>query len=207
MNRQQMLWGASAAALAVVAISAVLLAARPAPGGAAPPAGNTALDPAPSPSRQESSMLNAPTTPPADFRAQLEAFAAQRDTMSAAARQDGARHLIDQLRRDAQAGRIDPHGAAGLADLLWSDAEPDPAQRAARSDALREQLRDLAMPARAASPARERQDQEYAAQSRRIIAEVTAAIPDREQQRPVLELRLGALRKRIYGDDATSNGH
>lgn len=200
MNKPQLIWSAAAVVLACTVISGVLFSTDAPPHGAATAA--DALPPAAPPSRQETPMSDTPPTPPADFRAQLEAYANQRDTLDAAARQTRAQHLIDALQRNAEAGRIDPHGASGMADLLLDDAEPDPAQRAVRRDALRAHLRDLAMPARSASPARERQDQIYAVESRKIIDEVTASIPDRDQQRPVLEQRLGELRTRIYGRDA-----
>jgi phospholipase C accessory protein PlcR len=202
MNKPQLLWSAAAAVAACAVISGVLFSTDAPPRAGAPAPALDALPPASPPSRQETKMSDAPTAAPAAFRAQLEAYANQRDTLDAAARQTRARQLIDVLQRDAEAGRIDPHGASGMADLLLDDAEPDPSQRAARRDAMRARLRDLAMPARAASPVRERQDQTYATESRKIIDEVTASIPDRGQQRPVLEQRLGELRARIYGRDA-----
>ncbi|WDD91847.1 phospholipase C accessory protein PlcR [Burkholderia sp. FERM BP-3421] len=198
MNKPQLIWSAAAVVLACTVISGVLFSTDAPPHGAA-----TAADALPPAARlpDRKPHVRHPAHPTRRLP-RAEAYANQRDTLDAAARQTRARHLIDALQRNAEAGRIDPHGASGMADLLLDDAEPDPAQRAVRRDALRAHLRDLAMPARSASPARERQDQIYAVESRKIIDEVTASIPDRDQQRPVLEQRLGELRTRIYGRDA-----
>lgn len=190
MNRQRMLWGGVVLAAGAAAAAAVLWASRPdatRPTDSAPPL------------HQETRMTNASTASPDDFHAQLDGYAHDRATLGDAERQARARDLLARLRSGADAGALDPHEASGIADLLWQDAEPDAAARRAGSDALREHLRDLAMGARAPSPARERQDAAYVAESRKIIDEVTRTVPDREQQRAALDTRLAELRKQIYG--------
>ena len=193
MNRNRVLWGGVVLVAGAVASAFVLRASRP--DAARPTDSPPAL-------QQETRMTDTPTASPADFHAQLDGYAHDRATLGAAERQARARELLARLRADADVGALDPHEASGIADLLWQDAEPDAAARRAGSDALREHLRDLAMGARAPSPARERQDAAYVAESRKIIDEVTRTVPDREQQRVALDTRLAELRKQIYGTAA-----
>ncbi|WP_431824162.1 phospholipase C accessory protein PlcR [Burkholderia sp. F1] len=193
MNRNRAWWGGAALAAGVAASAVALWAGRP--GIERPAASQRAL-------HQEASMTNDSIASPADFHAQLDGYARDRAALGGADRQARARALLARLRADADAGALDPHEASGIADLLWQDAEPDAAARRAGSDALREHLRDLAMGARPPSPARERQDAAYVAESRKIIEEVTRTVPDREQQRAALDSRLAELRKRIYGTAA-----
>ncbi|MDR6504153.1 phospholipase C accessory protein PlcR [Burkholderia ambifaria] len=147
-------------------------------------------------------MMNASTSSPGDFYVQLDGYAHERAKRGAAERQALARELLARLRIGADAGALDPREASGIADLLWQDAEPDAAARRAGSDALREHLRDLAMGARPPSPARERQDAAYVAESRKIIDEVTRTVPERDRQRAILDTRLAELRNQIYGTAA-----
>ncbi|KAB0634348.1 phospholipase C accessory protein PlcR [Burkholderia stagnalis] len=193
MSRDRVLWGGVVLAAGTVASAAVLWTSR-----------LDAARPADSPPalQQETRMTNASTASPADFHTQFDGYAHDRATLGAAERQARARELLARLRAGADAGALDPHEASGIADLLWQDAEPDAAARRAGSDALREHLRDLAMGARAPSPARERQDAAYVAESRKIIDEVTRTVPDREQQRAALDMRLAELRRQIYGTAA-----
>ncbi|AOR71083.1 phospholipase C accessory protein PlcR [Burkholderia stabilis] len=193
MNRTGIAWSAVALAAGAVASAVVMWAGRP--GGAPQAASSTTVS-------QESTMTNQANASPINFRAQLDGYAHERDALNAADRQARARSLLTQLRADADAGRLDPREASGLADLLWQDAESDAGARQAASDALRDHLRDLAMGERPASPARERQDADYVAQSRKIIDEVVRTVPDREQQRAALDTRLAELRRQIYGTDA-----
>ncbi|ABB10419.1 hypothetical protein Bcep18194_B0303 [Burkholderia lata] len=192
MNRTVIVWSTVALAAGAVASAVVLWSGRP---GGTPHASSTVVS-------QESSMTNPAAASPVNFRAQLDGYAHERDALNAADRQARARSLLAQLRADADAGKLDPREASGLADLLLQDAEPDAGARQAASDALRDHLRDLAMGERPASPARERQDADYVAQSRKIIDEVVRTVPDREQQRVALDTRLAELRRQIYGTDA-----
>ncbi|VWD30967.1 phospholipase [Burkholderia lata] len=192
MNRTVIVWSTVALAAGAVASAVVLWSGRP---GGTPHASSTIVS-------QESSMTNPAAASPVNFRAQLDGYAHERDALDAADRQARARSLLAQLRADADAGKLDPREASGLADLLLQDAEPDAGARQAASDALRDHLRDLAMGERSASPERERQDADYVAQSRKIIDEVTRTVPDREQQRVALDTRLAELRRQIYGTDA-----
>jgi phospholipase C accessory protein PlcR len=192
MSRTVIVWGAVALAAGVVASAVVLWSGRP---GGARHASSTVVS-------QESAMTNQAAASPVNFHARLDGYAHERDALSAADRQARARSLLAQLHADADAGKLDPREASGLADLLLQDAEPDAVARQAASDALRDHLRDLAMGERPASPARERQDADYVAQSRKIIDEVVRTVPDREQQRVALDTRLADLRKQIYGTNA-----
>ncbi|PCE25331.1 phospholipase C accessory protein PlcR [Paraburkholderia acidicola] len=200
MNRQNMLWAASAIIVAGAAVSGVLLSSSfnsgrnsNAPQSASSAAGNASL--------VQNSKVNTMSSPsPADFQAQLEAYGLKRAQLSPDARRAAAQQLIDELKQGAQAGTIDPRHASDLADMLWIDAEPDAAKRVARSDALHQTLRDIAMPPVTPSPQREQQDQSYAEASRQVIADVTSSVSDRTEQRVLIDERLRDLRKRIYGD-------
>ncbi|QDQ83075.1 phospholipase C accessory protein PlcR [Paraburkholderia megapolitana] len=200
MNRQNLLWAAAAIVVAGAAVSGVLLSSGPGSGhnsSAQQPASSLAGDAS---SVQNSKVNTMSSSTPADFQAQLEAYGLKRGQLSADARRTEAQRLIDELKQGAQAGTIDPRHASDLADMLWPDAEPDATKRVARSDALHQTLRDIAMPPVTPSPQREQQDQSYAVASRQVIADVTSSVSDRTEQRVQIDERLRDLRKRIYGD-------
>lgn len=200
MNRQNMLWAGAAIVVAGAAVSGVLLSSTFSSGRS-----SSAQQPASAAAGNASSVQNSkvntmPPSSPTNFDVQLEAYGLKRGQLSPDARRAAAQQLIDQLKQDAQAGTIDPRHASDLADMLWPDAEPDAAKRVARSDALHQTLRDIAMPPVTPSPQREQQDQSYAEASRQVIADVTSSVSDRTEQRVLIDERLRDLRKRIYGD-------
>ncbi|MFM0285900.1 phospholipase C accessory protein PlcR [Paraburkholderia megapolitana] len=200
MNRQNLLWAAAAIVVAGAAVFGVLLSGGPGSGhnsSAQQPASSLAGDAS---SVQTSKVNTMSSSTPVDFQAQLEAYGVKRGQLSVDARRTEAQQLIDELKQGAQAGTIDPRHASDLADMLWPDAEPGATKRVARSDALHQTLRDIAMPAVTPSSQREQQDQSYAVASRQVIADVTSSVSDRTEQRVLIDERLRDLRKRIYGD-------
>ena len=180
MNRQNVLWTGAAIVVASVTVSGVLLGSSYNSGAeqsasSKQSASSTLADNA---SASKNSKVNNVSSSSVNFQQQLQAYAASRAKLSGEARRAAAQNLIDQLKQDAGAGRLDPQRAAGIADMLWPDAEPDAAKRDARREELHERLLDMEVPDVPPSPQREQQDRSYAEQSQKIIADVTASVPD-----------------------------
>ncbi|KVR32538.1 phospholipase C accessory protein PlcR [Burkholderia ubonensis] len=237
MNKHRTFWrraGAVAAIAAAVAIwryeSPTQAAASPATSGAAANAARAAADtpapttnaiaPGPAERRLDLDALRRSLAgrPDADaelqrivafarFRDEIAAYGNGRDRLPSAERATLARRILDELPEHVARNEIVPVQAEALSVALLTDANADPATRGAAIQSMRQQWDAYARQTVGPSPAQDPRYQDYARQSRDIVLQVQASVPDPGQQQAVIAQRLQALRVQLFDGASPSGTH
>ncbi|KVM65672.1 phospholipase C accessory protein PlcR [Burkholderia ubonensis] len=235
MNKNRTFWrrtGAVAAIAAAVAIwryeSPTQAAASPANSGAVANAARAAADtpapttvaPEPAERRLDLDALRRSLAgrPDADaelrrivafarFRDEIAAYGNGRDRLPSAERAALARRILDELPEHVARNEIVPVQAEALSAALLTDANADPATRGAAIQSMRQQWDAYARQTVGPSPAQDPRYQDYARQSRDIVLQVQASVPDPVQQQAVIAQRLQALRVQLFDGASPSGAH
>ncbi|KVQ17422.1 phospholipase C accessory protein PlcR [Burkholderia ubonensis] len=235
VNKHRTFWrrtGAVAAIAAAVAIwryeSPTQAAASPANSGAAANAARAAADtpapttvaPGPAERRLDLDALRRSLAgrPDADaemqrivafarFRDAIAAYGNGRDRLPPAERAALARRILDELPEHVARNEIVPIQAEALGVALLTDANADPATRGAAIQSMRQQWDAYARQTVGPSPAQDPRFQDYARQSRDIVLQVQASVPDPVQQQAVIAQRLQALRVQLFDGASPSGAH
>ncbi|WP_322066926.1 phospholipase C accessory protein PlcR [Burkholderia ubonensis] len=236
MNKNRTFWrraGAVAAIAAAVAIwryeSPTQAAASPATSGAAANAAQAAsadtpapppIAPGPAERRLDLDALRRSLAgrPDADaelqriiafarFRDEITAYGNGRDRLPPAERAALARRILDELPEHVARNEIVPVQAEALGVALLTDANADPATRGAAIQSMRQQWDAYARQTVGPSPAQDPRYQDYARQSRDIVLQVQASVPDPVQQQAVIAQRLQALRVQLFDGASSSGAH
>ncbi|KWE67654.1 phospholipase C accessory protein PlcR [Burkholderia ubonensis] len=236
MNKNRTFWrraGAVAAIAAAVAIwryeSPTQAAASPAISGAAANAARaastdtpapTTVAPGPAERRLDLDALRRSLAgrPDADaelqrivafarFRDEIAAYGNGRDRLPPAERAALARRILDELPEHVARNEIVPIQAEALGVALLTDANADPATRGAAIQSMRQQWDAYARQTVGPSPAQDPRFQDYARQSRDIVLQVQASVPDPVQQQAVIAQRLQALRVQLFDGASSSGAH
>ncbi|WP_321874563.1 phospholipase C accessory protein PlcR [Burkholderia ubonensis] len=233
MNKNRTFWrraGAVAAIAAAVAIwryeSPTQAAASPATSGAAANAARAAsadtppIVPGPAERRLDLDALRRSLAgrPDADaelqrivafarFRDEITAYGNGRDRLPSAERAALARRILDALPEHVARNEIVPVQAEALSVALLTDANADPATRGAAIQSMRQQWDAYARQTVGPSPAQDPRYQDYARQSRDIVLQVQASMPDPVQQQAVIAQRLQALRVQLFDGASSSGAH
>ncbi|VWC76596.1 phospholipase C accessory protein PlcR [Burkholderia contaminans] len=141
----------------------------------------------------------------ARFRDEVAAYGDRRNSMPQAERAALARRILDELPDHVARNEIVPVQAEALSAALLADTEADPATRGAAIRSMRAQWDTYAQQTVGPSPAQDPRFLSYEQQSRDIVRQVQASIPDPDQQQAVIAQRLQALRTQLF-DDASSSG-
>ncbi len=233
VNKNRTFWrraGAVAAIAAAVAIwryeSPTQAAASPATSGAAANAARAAsadtppIVPGPAERRLDLDALRRSLAgrPDADaelqrivafarFRDEITAYGNGRDRLPSAERAALARRILDALPEHVARNEIVPVQAEALSVALLTDANADPATRGAAIQSMRQQWDAYARQTVGPSPAQDPRYQDYARQSRDIVLQVQASMPDPVQQQAVIAQRLQALRVQLFDGASSSGAH
>ncbi|WP_156162586.1 phospholipase C accessory protein PlcR [Burkholderia sp. MSHR3999] len=235
VNKNRTFWrraGAVAAIAAAVAIwryeSPTPAAASPATSGAGANAARAAADtpapttvaPGPAERRLDLDALRRSLAgrPDADaelqrivafarFRDEIAAYGNGRDRLPPAERAALARRILDELPEHVARNEIVPVQAEALGVALLTDANADPATRGAAIQSMRQQWDAYARQTVGPSPAQDPRFQDYARQSRDIVLQVQASVPDPVQQQAVIAQRLQALRVQLFDGASPSGAH
>ncbi|WP_029227092.1 phospholipase C accessory protein PlcR [Burkholderia ubonensis] len=236
MNKNRIFWrraGAVAAIAAAVAIwryeSPTQAVASPATSGAAANAARaastdtpapTTVAPGPAERRLDLDALRRSLAgrPDADaelqrivafarFRDEIAAYGNGRDRLPPAERAALARRILDELPEHVARNEIVPIQAEALGVALLTDANADPATRGAAIQSMRQQWDAYARQTVGPSPAQDPRYQDYARQSRDIVLQVQASVPDPVQQQAVIAQRLQALRVQLFDGASSSGAH
>nr|WP_088501265.1 phospholipase C accessory protein PlcR [Burkholderia ubonensis] len=235
VNKHRTFWrraGAVAAIAAAVAIwryeSPTQAAASPANSGAVANAARAATDtpapttvaPGPAERRLDLDALRRSLAgrPDADaelqrivafarFRDEITAYGNGRDRLPSAERAALARRILDELPEHVARNEIVPVQAEALSAALLTDANADPATRGAAIQSMRQQWDAYARQTVGPSPAQDPRYQDYARQSRDIVLQVQASVPDPVQQQAVIAQRLQALRVQLFDGASPSGAH
>ncbi|WP_088504406.1 phospholipase C accessory protein PlcR [Burkholderia ubonensis] len=235
VNKHRTFWrraGAVAAIAAAVAIwryeSPTPAAASPATSGAVANAARAAADtpapttvaPGPAERRLDLDALRRSLAgrPDADaelqrivafarFRDAIAAYGNGRDRLPPAERAALARRILDELPEHVARNEIVPVQAEALSVALLTDANADPATRGAAIQSMRQQWDAYARQTVGPSPAQDPRYQDYARQSRDIVLQVQASVPDPVQQQAVIAQRLQALRVQLFDGASPSGAH
>jgi len=141
----------------------------------------------------------------ARFRDEVAAYGNRRNSMPQAERAALARRILDELPDHVARNEIVPVQAEALSAALLTDTEADPATRSAAIRSMRAQWDTYAQQTVGPSPAQDPRYLSYEQQSRDVVRQVQASIPDPDQQQAVIAQRLQALRVQLF-DGASSSG-
>ncbi|AOJ40839.1 phospholipase C accessory protein PlcR [Burkholderia lata] len=141
----------------------------------------------------------------ARFRDEVAAYGNRRNSMPQAERNALARRILDELPDHVARNEIVPVQAEALSAALLTDTEADPATRSAAIRSMRAQWDTYAQQTVGPSPAQDPRYLSYEQQSRDVVRQVQASIPDPDQQQAVIAQRLQALRVQLF-DGASSSG-
>ncbi|AKM43048.1 phospholipase [Burkholderia contaminans] len=141
----------------------------------------------------------------ARFRDEVAAYGDRRNSMPQAERAALARRILDELPDHVARNEIVPVQAEALSAALLTDTEADPATRGAAIRSMRAQWDAYAQQTVGPSPAQDPRYLSYEQQSRDVVRQVQASIPDPDQQQAVIAQRLQALRTQLF-DGASSSG-
>lgn len=141
----------------------------------------------------------------ARFRDEVAAYGDRRNGMPQAERAALARRILDELPDHVARNEIVPVQAEALSAALLTDTEADPAARSAAIRSMRAQWDTYAQQTVGPSPAQDPRYLSYEQQSRDVVRQVQASIPDPDQQQAVIAQRLQALRVQLF-DGASSSG-
>ncbi|KWE45537.1 phospholipase C accessory protein PlcR [Burkholderia ubonensis] len=143
----------------------------------------------------------------ARFRDEIAAYGNGRDRLPPAERAALARRILDELPEHVARNEIVPIQAEALGVALLTDANADPATRGAAIQSMRRQWDAYARQTVGPSPAQDPRYQDYARQSRDIVLQVQASVPDPVQQQAVIAQRLQALRVQLFDGASSSGAH
>ncbi|AYZ63401.1 phospholipase C accessory protein PlcR [Burkholderia multivorans] len=143
----------------------------------------------------------------ARFRDEIAAYGNGRDRLPPAERAALARRILDELPEHVARNEIVPVQAEALSVALLTDANADPATRGAAIQSMRQQWDAYARQTVGPSPAQDPRYQDYARQSRDIVRQVQASVPDPVQQQAVIAQRLQALRVELFDGASSSGAH
>ncbi|KVR57417.1 phospholipase C accessory protein PlcR [Burkholderia ubonensis] len=143
----------------------------------------------------------------ARFRDAIAAYGNGRDRLPPAERAALARRILDELPEHVARNEIVPVQAEALSAALLTDANADPATRGAAIQSMRQQWDAYARQTVGPSPAQDPRFQDYARQSRDIVLQVQASVPDPVQQQAVIAQRLQALRVQLFDGASPSGAH
>lgn len=143
----------------------------------------------------------------ARFRDEITAYGNGRDRLPPAERAALARRILDELPEHVARNEIVPVQAEALSVALLTDANADPATRGAAIQSMRQQWDAYARQTVGPSPAQDPRFQDYARQSRDIVRQVQASVPDPVQQQAVIAQRLQALRVELFDGASSSGAH
>lgn len=141
----------------------------------------------------------------ARFRDEVAAYGDRRNSMPQAERAALARRILDELPDHVARDEIVPVQAEALSAALLTDTEADPATRGAAIRSMRAQWDAYAQQTVGPSPAQDPRYLAYEQQSRDVVRQVQASVPDPDQQQAVIAQRLQALRTQLF-DGASSSG-
>ncbi|RKP48213.1 phospholipase C accessory protein PlcR [Trinickia fusca] len=143
----------------------------------------------------------------ARFRDQVEAYGNGRSSMPEAERARLARAILAELPEHVASHEIVPVQAEALSVALLTDAESDPTTRSAAIQAAQQQWDAYARQTVGPSPAQDPRYLTYTQQSRDIIQQVQASVPDPAQQQLIITQRLQALRVQLFDSTSSPNTH
>ena len=141
----------------------------------------------------------------ARFRDEVAAYGDRRNSMPQAERAALAHRILDALPDHVARNEIMPVQAEALSAALLTDTEADPATRGAAIRSMRAQWDAYAQQTVGPSPAQDPRYRSYEQQSRDVVRQVQASVPDPDQQQAVIAQRLQALRVQLF-DGASSSG-
>ncbi|MCW0092390.1 phospholipase C accessory protein PlcR, partial [Burkholderia pseudomallei] len=134
----------------------------------------------------------------ARFRDRIAAYGEGRNSMPAEERARLAREILAELPEHVARNEIVPVQAEALSAALLADATSDSRTRDAAIQSMRQQWDAYAGRTVGPSPASDPRYLAYARQSRDIVAQVQASVPDPDQQQAVIAQRLQALRVQLF---------
>ncbi|KVM83054.1 phospholipase C accessory protein PlcR [Burkholderia stagnalis] len=235
MNKNSRLWRRIGIVAAIVAVVAAWRYASPlqasaAQSGAAaataanalngPADGSAQAAPGPEERRLDLDALRRSLAARPDADAELQrivAFARFRDTVAAygngrnslpdAERAALARRILDELPEHVARHEIVPVQAEALGAALLTDVHADAATRGAAIRSMREQWDAYARQTVGPSPAQDPRYLAYAQQSREIVRQAQASVPDPALQQAVIAQRLQALRVELFDGAAPAGMH
>lgn len=143
----------------------------------------------------------------ARFRDEVAAYGDRRNSMPQAERTALARRVLDELPDHVARNEIVPVQAEALSAALLTDTEADPATRSAAIRSMRAQWDTYAQQTVGPSPAQDPRYLSYEQQSRDVVRQVQASIPDPDQQQAVIARRLQALRVQLFDGASPSGAH
>ncbi|THJ49699.1 phospholipase C accessory protein PlcR [Burkholderia sp. LS-044] len=143
----------------------------------------------------------------ARFRDEVAAYGDRRNSLPQAERDALARRILDELPDHVARNEIVPVQAEALSAALLTDTEADPATRGAAIRSMRAQWDTYAQRTVGPSPAQDPRYLSYEQQSRDVVRQVQASIPDPDQQQAVIAQRLQALRVQLFDGASPSGVH
>ncbi|BAX63103.1 phospholipase C accessory protein PlcR [Burkholderia stabilis] len=143
----------------------------------------------------------------ARFRDEVAAYGDRRNSLPQAERTALARRILDELPDHVARNEIVPVQAEALSAALLTDTEADPATRGAAIRSMRAQWDAYAQQTVGPSPAQDPRYLAYEQQSRDVIRQVQASVPDPDQQQTVIAQRLQALRVQLFDGASPSGVH
>ncbi|KAF1036464.1 MAG: hypothetical protein GAK33_04023 [Burkholderia lata] len=143
----------------------------------------------------------------ARFRDEVAAYGDRRNSMPQAERAALARRILDELPDHVARNEIVPVQAEALSAALLTDTEADPAARSAAIQSMRAQWDAYSQQTVGPSPAQDPRYLSYEQQSRDVVRQVQASIPDPDQQQAVIAQRLQALRVQLFDGASPSGVH
>ncbi|EMD9440292.1 phospholipase C accessory protein PlcR [Burkholderia cepacia] len=143
----------------------------------------------------------------ARFRDEVAAYGDRRNSLPQAERDALARRILDELPDHVARNEIVPVQAEALSAALLTDTEADPATRSAAIRSMRAQWDTYAQRTVGPSPAQDPRYLSYEQQSRDVVRQVQASIPDPDQQQAVIAQRLQALRVQLFDGASPSGVH
>ncbi|MCA8281698.1 phospholipase C accessory protein PlcR [Burkholderia cepacia] len=143
----------------------------------------------------------------ARFRDEVAAYGDRRNSLPRAERDALARRILDELPDHVARNEIVPVQAEALSAALLTDTEADPATRGAAIRSMRAQWDTYAQRTVGPSPAQDPRYLSYEQQSRDVVRQVQASVPDPDQQQAVIAQRLQALRVQLFDGASPSGVH
>ncbi|MGS0897136.1 phospholipase C accessory protein PlcR [Burkholderia stagnalis] len=143
----------------------------------------------------------------ARFRDEVAAYGERRNSLPQAERIALARRILDELPDHVARNEIVPVQAEALSAALLTDTEADPATRTAAIQSMRAQWDAYARQSVGPSPAQDPRYVDYERQSRDVVRQVQASIPDPDQQQTVIAQRLQALRVQLFDGASPTGAH
>ncbi|RQR55289.1 phospholipase C accessory protein PlcR [Burkholderia sp. Bp9125] len=143
----------------------------------------------------------------ARFRDTVATYGNGRNSLPDAERAALARRILDELPEHVARHEIVPVQAEAIGAALLTDVHADAATRGAAIRSMREQWDAYARQTVGPSPARDPRYLAYAQQSRDIVRQAQASVPDPALQQAVIAQRLQALRVELFDGAAPAGTH